>query len=229
MSAKSERPLTDAFSDLRTSIAKVLGYRGDKISVGTGFLVHPDGYVVTAHHVVDGCERVEVIPDNWPQPIPAKRCIKNRDDMAILKIDYKKLDANFKVRFAPAKVLPRHKHVLAGSDVGVAGYAWGMQHENESTLFVFKRVIALNVMHPPHREGLFYYIDGTAIAGMSGGPVFNIETGEIIGVIVEIRPEKEFKFRTDTGLVTMAAAEHLTVALQSFYIHSGLDAYDIVL
>lgn len=221
--------LPDTFNDLRSSIVKVLAHHDGGLKVGTGFLVHADGYVVTAHHVVEKCSRVEVIPDNWRYPIPARRALRNRDDMAILTINYKGLDENFKARFAPAAVLPRHREVLAGSDVGIAGYAWGMHHEKESTLFVFKRIIALNVMHPPHSQGLFYYIDGTAIVGMSGGPVFSIETGEVVGVVVKIEPEEFFQFTGEDDPVTIPSAEHLTVALQSMYIHAGLEAYDIVL
>jgi len=225
-----ERSLREVFDDVKSSVVKVVGIKDEnRVSIGTGFLVHCDGYIVTARHVVDGCSRIEVTPENYKHSIPAELCLKNRDDMAILRIDYKGLDDNFKVRLAPSSVLPRHKHVMAGSDVGIAGYAWGMDHPDDSTLFVFKRVIALNVMHPPHTNGLFYYIDGTAIAGMSGGPVFSIESGEVLGVVVRVQPESIFNFQSDTGFVTVPSAEHLMVALQSFYIHTGLDACDITL
>lgn len=76
--------------------------------------------------MIEDCDRIEVKPDNWRRPVEAQRVLKNRDDLSILKIDYRALDDNFKVRFAPAKILPRTKHVIAGSDVGNAGYAWGV-------------------------------------------------------------------------------------------------------
>lgn len=226
----NKQNLASTLHYIRNSVVQVHGYRDGAISsIGTGFLVHIEGYIVTAFHVIEDCDRIEVLPDNWRQPITAKRIRKNRDDLAILQIDYKALDENFKVRFSPAKVLARTEHIVAGADVGVAGYAWGMSNADDSTLFVFRRTVALNIMHPAHSRGLFYYLDGTAIAGMSGGPVFIVETGEIAGIVVRIQPEDIVEVNTLDGTRSISSAEHLTVTLQSFYIHTGLESLDIYL
>jgi len=221
--------LRKTFTEMRASIVKVRAHKKDgSLSVGTGFLVHVDGYIITAWHVVKDSQQIEVLPENWRHPIPATRKLQNQDDMAILSIDYKALDANYKAHFSPAKICPRHQHVLAGDEVGIAGYAWGMDSNFDSTLFVFKRVVALNIMHPEHSRGLFYYLDGTAIAGMSGGPVFE-DNQEVVGIIVRIQPEAHFKIQHPRGNVMLPSPEHLTIALQSFYIHTGLEELGIYL
>jgi len=222
--------LAEPFDDVSASVARVCGYVDDNlVSIGTGFLVHRDGYVVTAKHVIDDATRIEIVPEKWKHPIPAVWHKTNKDDMAILRVDYASLDENFLVRFVPARILPRHKHVLAGNEVGIAGYAWGMDHKDDSTLFVFKRGVALNIMHPPIGTGLLYYLDGTAIAGMSGGPVFSLEDGCVVGVLIGTQPEDYFEFRSEAKLVRVPSPEHLTVALQSHYIHTGLSACGVQL
>lgn len=218
------------WDDLVPSIVKIKAYKTKgKLSIGTGFLVHIDGIIVTALHVVRNATKIEVIPENWPHPVIAKLERKNEDDMALLRIDYKGLDENFKARFAPTKVLPRHKHVLSGEEVGLAGYAWGMESKTESVLFVFKRMVSLNIMNPEHSKGLFYYIDGTIIAGMSGGPIFDFEEGAVAGVLTRIEPERYFTFRDDNGEFIIPSPEHLTIALQAQYIHTGLESLGLYL
>lgn len=105
----------------------------------------------------------------------------------------------------------------------------GLRRESESMLFIFRRTVALNTMHPEHSRGLFYYLDGTAIGGMSGGPVFSIRTGEIIGMVVRVQPQDVVDVNTPDGVKPLISPEHLTIALQSFYIHAGLDATGVYL
>ena len=152
----SHNSFRKAYDEIKSSIVKIRAYSSDgSFSVGTGFLVHIEGYIVTAFHVVEGATRIEVIPENWPHSIVAISHSHNADDMALLKIDFKGLDENYKARFVPAKVCPRNKHVSAGSEIGLAGYAWGMDSSDYSTLFVFRRYVSLNIMHPEHGKGLY--------------------------------------------------------------------------
>ena len=203
------------------SVVKVVATKKNGIFIGTGFLANYDGHVFTAWHVVKGSKKIEVIPESYNIPIPAKLDQHNSDDMAMISIDYKGLNEDYKVRFAPAEILPRHLHCGMGEEVGILGYAWGLKAKYGTALFVFKRIIAANLMHPKHSQGLFYYIDGTAIGGMSGGPGFTMD-GKIAGIIVRIQPEKYIEFQSTKGNYLLPSPEHLTVALQSHYIHTAL-------
>ena len=56
-------------------------------SLGSGFIVHPDGYVVTNHHVIDRARRVNVeLADG--RKLPAELISSDPEaDLAILKIN----------------------------------------------------------------------------------------------------------------------------------------------
>ena len=215
--------LADSYDEIRNSVVMVKAVTGSGTSIGTGFLVHREGYIITALHVVDGAQRIEVVPEYWRHPIPAQLVKRNKDDMALLRIDFRGLDNNFKARFAPARVCPRHKHVSPGIDVGMVGYAWGWEGKDDS-LFVFRRTVCLNVMHPGHGPGLYYYLDGTAIAGMSGGPVFDYHERQVVGVLVRIEPERFVDIGTAADVTSIPSPEHLSVALQSHYIHTAMES-----
>jgi len=57
------------------------------ISRGTGFLVSPDGYVVTNHHVVEPSRTAEVITDGGATYRAMVTAPDPRSDLALLKID----------------------------------------------------------------------------------------------------------------------------------------------
>jgi S1-C subfamily serine protease len=57
------------------------------ISRGTGFLVSPDGYVVTNHHVVEASRTAEVITDGGTSYRAKVTASDPRSDLALLKID----------------------------------------------------------------------------------------------------------------------------------------------
>ncbi|MEA3247796.1 MAG: Do family serine endopeptidase [Gemmatimonadota bacterium] len=65
--------------------------QGPQVATGSGFIVSPDGYVLTNNHVIDGADRVTVgLPDR--REFKAK--VVGRDpqtDVAVLKIDGKNL------------------------------------------------------------------------------------------------------------------------------------------
>jgi len=215
----------DLIAEVASSVVMIKAQFPDgSLSVGTGFLIHRSGYIVSALHVVRGATKVEIIPENHKQAIPVKPVKKNEDDMVLLKFDYASLNWDYRMRFAPAKILPVHMGQVVGSEVGILGYAWGMESNASSTLFAFRRTISLNIMHPSHRRGLLYYIDGTAISGMSGGPIFDLETGQVSGVLTHIEPERYDEVLKTVGKAVLPSPEHLCVALQSFYIHSGLES-----
>jgi len=60
-------------------------------SLGSGFVISADGYIVTNNHVVEGADEVKVQFRNHETPMPAKIIGRDKEtDLALLKIDGKK-------------------------------------------------------------------------------------------------------------------------------------------
>lgn len=144
--------------------------------LGSGFFIHPDGYLVTNAHVVEDVLGIRVfIPreGGWRE-FPARILGLDRfTDVALLKVD------GGDHAFA---TLP-----LGDSDalevaewVAAIGNPFGLRHSVSLGVISFK---GRNDVRPAGREGYFDYLQtDTAInPGNSGGPLIN-QRGEVVGI-----------------------------------------------
>ena len=148
-----------------------------KVGGGSGFIVSPDGYVITCSHVVDDPEAsYTVIVD----PKHKYECvILAKDpliDIAILKIGDKKL---------PALKMGDSNTILLGEDVLAVGNPLGEFEDTLSAGIVSglsRRITAYggSKMHETSLRGLIQ-TDAAINPGNSGGPLVNMK-GEAIGV-----------------------------------------------
>ena len=148
-----------------------------KVGGGSGFIVSPDGYVITCSHVVDDPEAsYTVIVD----PKHKYECvILAKDpliDIAILKIGDKKL---------PALKMGDSNTILLGEDVLAVGNPLGEFEDTLSAGIVSglsRRITAYggSKMHVTSLRGLIQ-TDAAINPGNSGGPLVNMK-GEAIGV-----------------------------------------------
>ena len=138
------------------------------ISLGSGFLIDPTGYVVTNNHVVGDAEKVTVTFADDSQH-PAKIIGKDlKSDLALLKID------------AP-KPLPFVK--LGDSDQAKVG-DWVIAVGNPFGLggTVTKGIVSARGRPIADSNYVdFLQIDASINRGNSGGPTFNM-AGEVIGI-----------------------------------------------
>jgi serine protease Do len=139
-----------------------------KHEVGSGFIIDPDGYLVTNRHVVDGAYKITVTLDDNTQ-FPAKVLATNaRPDLALLKVDAgKKLPM---VKFGDSDALRIGQTVIAiGNPLGL------------SSSISVGVVSALNRDLNETMIDDFVQTDAAINHGNSGGPLFNL-MGEVIGV-----------------------------------------------
>ncbi|MCD6303981.1 MAG: trypsin-like peptidase domain-containing protein [Planctomycetes bacterium] len=151
-------------------------------SLGSGFIVHPAGYIVTNAHVVRRAQSVTVtLADNT-------RCgakIISSDpthDLAVLKIDPPGGKA------LPYLPLGRSDDLMVGETVIAIGNPLGLQHTVTSGI-----VSAVN--RKLEFEGGVAYdhliqTDAPINPGSSGGPLLNIR-GELIGINTAIRADAQ--------------------------------------
>lgn len=136
-------------------------------SLGSGFIVSPDGYIVTAAHVVKGAQKIIVSLTNHHQYTAHLVGLSTRMDVALLKIDAKNLPM---VQIGDSGKLEVGQWVLAvGSPFGF---------ENSVTQGV---VSATSRPLPDDPYIPFIQTDVPINPGNSGGPLFNMR-GQVIGI-----------------------------------------------
>ncbi len=148
-----------------------------KIGGGSGFIVSPDGYVITSNHVVSEKEADYSVIYEPNKTFSAK--IISRDpinDVAILKIDVK----NF-----PCLELGDSDKIELGEAVIAIGNALGEFHDTISTGVVsgLSRYITAfsGISRQAERLRGLIQTDAAINPGNSGGPLVNIE-GKVIGI-----------------------------------------------
>ena len=136
-------------------------------SLGSGFIISEDGYLLTNNHVIEGADEIKVILDN-DKRYDAK--IIGRDaktDIALIKIEEKGLP------FAP---LGDSEALLVGDWVMAIGNPFGLSHTvTAGIVSAMGRIIGAG----PYDN--FIQTDASINFGNSGGPLINLK-GEVIGI-----------------------------------------------
>jgi serine protease Do len=140
--------------------------------VGSGFIVSPDGYIVTNAHVVDGAKTVTVKLTDRREFTAKVIGADKRTDIALIKIDAKKpLPALDLSNPAPAK---------QGEWVIAIGSPFGF--ENSVTAGI---VSGVHRALPGGQMTPFIQTDVAVNPGNSGGPLLNA-AGQVVGVNSQI-------------------------------------------
>jgi S1-C subfamily serine protease len=139
-------------------------------SLGSGFIVSPDGYVVTNAHVVgDGNEEVSVtLADN--QRVKGRIIGRDRRvDLALVKLE--------NVSALPVLPLGNSDAIRVGELVLALGHPFGLE-QTVSFGIVMRKGAPLRTASPGFE---FIQTDATVNPGNSGGPLINM-AGQVIGV-----------------------------------------------
>lgn len=145
--------------------------RANPQSLGSGFIISADGYVLTNHHVVEGADKVMVRMNDRREIEAEVIGSDKRSDVALLKIDGKDLPT---VEIGSSDALEVGEWVLAiGSPFGFdATVTAGIVSAKE-------RSLAGDSYVP------FIQTDVAINPGNSGGPLFNLD-GEVVGINSQI-------------------------------------------
>src|SRR3989454_1935374 len=145
--------------------------RPESRSLGSGFIISQDGYVLTNAHVVEGADEITVKFTDKREFKAKVIGADKRTDIALIKIDATGLPA---VRFGdPAKLKVGEWVVAIGSPFGF---------ENTVTAGI---VSAKGRSLPQKKFVPFIQTDVAINPGNSGGPLFNMR-GEVVGINSQI-------------------------------------------
>ncbi|MEP7044379.1 MAG: Do family serine endopeptidase [Dokdonella sp.] len=146
---------------------------GERISMGSGFIISADGYVLTNNHVVDGAENVTVrLSDR--RELDAKVVGADAQyDIALLKINATGL---------PAVSLGDSKNVKAGQWMVAIGSPFGFDHSVTAGIV---SAVGRNFGGADQQYVPFIQTDVPINRGNSGGPLFNLD-GQVVGINSQI-------------------------------------------
>jgi len=136
-------------------------------SLGSGFIISPDGYILTNNHVVDMANDIKVSLSDG-RVLEAKLVGRSQEiDIALIKVEAQELPA---VTLGDSGVLEVGDWVLA------IGNPFGLSHTVTAGIVSAKgRVIGIG----PYDD--LIQTDAAINPGNSGGPLFNMQ-GEVVGI-----------------------------------------------
>ena len=150
-------------------------------SLGSGFIVHPEGYVITNHHVVDRARQITVeLADG--RKLPADLISSDAEaDLAVLKIADEKP--------FPTIELGDSSDLMIGEPVIAVGNPLGFSHS-----------VSTGIVSAAHRDlkddadqvilGDLIQTDAAINPGNSGGPLLNAY-GQVIGINTAVRGDAQ--------------------------------------
>jgi Do/DeqQ family serine protease len=148
--------------------------------LGSGFLVTPDGYILTNEHVIEGAQRVKVTLTGRDGALPARVVGQDRDlDLAVLKID-----AGTDL---PYLRLGNSDQIRVGDWVIAIGNPYGLDHT--VTVGVVSAKGRPIQVQDRHYENLLQ-TDASINPGNSGGPLLDLQ-GEVIGINTAVEAQAQ--------------------------------------
>jgi serine protease Do len=140
-------------------------------SLGSGFIISSDGYVLTNQHVVKDADEIVVRLQDRRELVAKVVGSDKRSDIALLKIDASSL---------PVLNIGSSENLKVGSWVLAIGSPFGFDHSVTAGI-----VSAKGRSLPSDNYVPFIQTDVAINPGNSGGPLFNME-GQVVGVNSQI-------------------------------------------
>ena len=154
---------------------------GRQRSLGSGFIVDPEGYIITNAHVVEGAVRARVVlfsSENSNSPRATLRSKPTTMDARVLGVHAETDLALLKIEASGLPSLPfgKYQDVHQGQMVFAFGSPEGLANS------VTSGVVSSIARQPdPDRPMVFIQTDAPINPGNSGGPLVDIE-GRVVGI-----------------------------------------------
>ncbi len=147
------------------------GRRRDAESLGSGFVISEDGYILTNHHVVSDADEVIVRMANRKEYVARLIGSDEASDVAVLKVEAENL---------PVLEYGNSDDLKVGEWVLAIGSPFGFDHTVTAGI-----VSAKGRSLPSDNYVPFIQTDVAINPGNSGGPLFNLD-GEVVGINSQI-------------------------------------------
>ena len=168
------------------------GLTPERRGQGSGFIIDPNGIILTHNHVVDGADEVTVHLTDKREFKAKVLGTDPKTDIAVIKIEGKDL---------PVVKLGKSENVKVGEWVAAIGAPFGLDNT------VTAGIVSAKSRNLPDEQFVpFIQTDVAVNPGNSGGPLFNMK-GEVIGINSQI-------FSTSGGFMGLSFAIPIDLAVQ---------------
>ncbi|WP_293737354.1 Do family serine endopeptidase [uncultured Parasutterella sp.] len=168
------------------------GMTPERRGQGSGFIIDPNGVILTNNHVVDGADEVTVHLTDKREFKAKVLGADPKTDIAVIKIEGKDL---------PVVKLGKSENVKVGEWVAAIGAPFGLDNT------VTAGIVSAKSRNLPDEQFVpFIQTDVAVNPGNSGGPLFNMK-GEVIGINSQI-------FSTSGGFMGLSFAIPIDLAVQ---------------
>ena len=171
---ESRDPMQDWFHKFMPKHPQVPRDDEDEEGMGSGFIISPDGYVLTNAHVVEGADEILVRLTDKREFRGRLVGADRRTDVALIKIEATGL---------PRVVVGDASRLRVGDWVVAIGSPFGFDHTVTAGI-----VSAKGRSLPDEALVPFIQTDVAINPGNSGGPLFNLR-GEVVGINSQIYSE----------------------------------------
>ena len=166
-----DSPFNDLFKHFFGEGGEGMPEEFDAKSLGSGFIISADGYILTNNHVVKDAEEIVVRLSDRREMVASVIGTDERSDVALLKIDASDL---------PVARLGKSEQLKVGEWVLAIGSPFGFDRTATAGI-----VSAKGRALPRENYVPFIQTDVAINPGNSGGPLFNMD-GEVVGVNSQI-------------------------------------------
>ena len=147
--------------------------------LGSGFIVSPDGYILTNEHVIDGADNIRVTVAGYDNPYPATVVGSDKDlDLAVLKINASGL---------PTLSLGNSDAIRVGDWAIAIGNPYGLDH-TVTVGVISAKGRPIQIEDRQYKNLL--QTDASINPGNSGGPLLNLK-GEVIGINTAVNAQAQ--------------------------------------
>lgn len=168
------------------------GMTPERRGQGSGFIIDPNGIILTNNHVVDGADEVTVHLTDKREFKAKVLGTDPKTDIAVIKIEGKDL---------PVVKLGKSENVNVGEWVAAIGAPFGLDNT------VTAGIVSAKSRNLPDEQFVpFIQTDVAVNPGNSGGPLFNMK-GEVIGINSQI-------FSASGGFMGLSFAIPIDLAVQ---------------
>lgn len=168
------------------------GNSQERASLGSGFIVSKDGYILTNNHVIDGADQIFVRLNDRREFEAQLIGHDPSSDLALLKVEAKNL---------PTVEIGNSEKLKVGEWVVAIGSPFGFDYSVTAGIVSAKGRSLPNENYVP-----FIQTDVAINPGNSGGPLFNLE-GEVVGINSQI-------YTRSGGFMGLSFAIPMNVAME---------------
>jgi S1-C subfamily serine protease len=208
ISEPPEMPVVDVVAGARSAVVRIEGTRGS----GSGFVIDPEGHILTNAHVVERVGELEVVLEDGSRWEPDLVGIDSDHYVALLKI----------TAGSPLAFLPLASTVRAGESVVALGFPLALEGGLTVTTGIISSLerVLDQVVH--------LQTDAAINPGSSGGPLLNLR-GQVVGMNTSGIPSRlaqgiGFAIRHDelTGLLPALRSGRLAPSMPSQQPNEGM-------